>query len=305
MIINLISNNFAYKATLSSIKEAEEKKSHFGKSIGALAVGYFAKEIASFPASIKPMSKLRAMSDTLNEDEVKLVKETAEKIITDTGLREKGVHTKYWAYNKPKNLLDVFKFLSPIGQVELGVNAAFSPVAISIPDVDNPKQKIKILEKNSINMPEKRLAASVFHEIGHAHNYNLIKWGKFCQSPVIRVCTLASTVLLPVLVAFSSKREAKPGEELSKKDKLHNTLRDNAYLLPIVAGIPTAIEEAAASFKGEKLAKDLLPENVLKVVKKSNRYGLTTYLATPFVLAGGIYLAKFVKDKFTASKKSE
>ena len=44
MIINPIGNNFAYKATSSSIKEAEEKKSHFGKSIGALAVGYFAKE---------------------------------------------------------------------------------------------------------------------------------------------------------------------------------------------------------------------------------------------------------------------
>lgn len=180
--------------------------------------------MATFPVSIKPMDNLRALSDTLNEDELKLVKESAEKIITDTGLREKGVHTKYWAYKKPKKIQDFLKLLSPFGQVELGVNAAFLPIEISIPDVENPKQKITLFKKNSINMPEKRLGATVFHEIGHAHNYNTTKWCKFCQNPVIKFCTLASTILLPVLVAFSSKREAKSGDELSKKYKLHNSL---------------------------------------------------------------------------------
>ena len=176
--------------------------------------------------------------------------------------------------------------------------------------VDNDKAALKAFEKNqgvfikanSILAPQGKLQGAVFHEIGHALNANMSRFGKFLQK--CRPLSMFAPGLLITYGAFTRKSKSKEeGKELNGLQKTHNFVRDNAGKLALVASLPMLVEEAMATAKGQKFAKKYLSPEMAKKVLKGNMLPYLTYLALAGLGALGAKVAVDIKDKAIAKKE--
>lgn len=58
-----------------------------------------------------------------------------------------------------------------------------------------------------------------------------------------------------------------------------------------------------ASHKGEKLAKKVLPKDMLKKVKITNRFGAATYIGTAILAGTGAWAGSKVRDMIAKPKQ--
>ena len=114
-------------------------------------------------------------------------------------------------------------------------------------------------------------------------------------------------MLLPALIAvygaFSRKSKPKDGGELTSAQKTNNFIRDNAGKLSFVATIPMLVEEAAATIKGQKWAKEFLTPDLAKKVLKGNSIAYGSYLLTAASLVFASWTAVKIKDRAIAKKE--
>lgn len=167
-----------------------------------------------------------------------------------------AVITKVMGKEKVNNMLE-FTAKMQTSSLEKGINA------------------FTLLRNNKIVMPELKLSTAGFHEIGHALNANFSKTGKFLQK-----LRPAALLAFPVMLIGAFGRQ-KPDSENKVKNaynKTINFIRDNAGLLAFGTVLPMVIEEGMASFKGNKLAKQMLSRDLASKVAKTNRGGFITYL---------------------------
>lgn len=261
-------------------------------SIAAAATASVVAQSSAIPAIgvIKGMQKI----GNLPADKIEIMHKAAEQAIKDTGLAAKGVSIEYLKEPTVKKGIKAL-FDNPIAQIKEGFNACFI----------NPKSSIKDLNKfnvkaNTIYMPEKGISFAAFHEIGHAMNANLTKWGTMLQK--MRTPGMIAAGLIGLYGAFSSKSEPKDGKNLTTGQKANNFIRNNAGKLAFGAMVPMLFEEAMATIKGNGLAKKLLSPEMFKTVAKGNAIAYMSYLVTAAGLGLGAWAAVKVKDHFTDKK---
>lgn len=204
--------------------------------------------------------------------------------LKESGLDKTGIKIKKYDIlpNKPNYLQKIISLTNAVVGAKLGRNAGYSPLT------------------NSIIIPDGKMQSSVFHEMGHAMNYKFSKALKYLQLSRFPL----KQVSLPIVLAGICTSIKEPAEDgkLSTGDKVKNFIHNNAGKLVFATTIPALLEEAIATKKGNKIAKKILPEEMFKSVKNSNKYGFLTY-AFSAVLAGlSTTLAVKLKDYMVAQK---
>ena len=87
------------------------------------------------------------------------------------------------------------------------------------------------------------------------------------------------------------------GEEPKNNfDKVTTFIKNNVGKLAVLSFIPLVAEELAASYKGEKLAKQVLSPELLKKVENCNRLGASTYILMASAVGLGAVVASKVRD---------
>lgn len=247
-----------------------KKKRNVGKSIGAHLIG--AVSAASAQMLCGPVSDLMVKVDSngITVEHKDQLKYAAKQVLEASGLKEKGVQIIYHPTEKVPKTIKEYIRSDVINDLKRGTQAFYSPTGYQISNISIPA--------NSVNLPENGLYTSFSHELGHAMNAHGSKFSKFIGDYRFRTYPLRITSLAVLLSAFTSTREPEEVDGLSKKDKIHNALRNNAFWLPIIASVPMLIEEGLASLKGEKHAKKWLPKDLNIKMLIANRIAFSSYL---------------------------
>lgn len=276
----------------------EKEKSKFIPNMTGAIVGTAIGSLTQ-PFTEKVLNPNIAKLNDLDNDTIDLLHKKAEEAVEKNGLKDLGVKIKYLeplAENeKPNSFLEkiVHKF-DIIKQIQNGKNAGF--LNADLKGVDLTTGNPVLMEKgNTILMPKKEMSLLAFHEMGHAINFNKSAIGKALQK-IRPACIYLSAI--PVLYGVFTKQEvAKDNEELSMKQKTKNFFRDNAGKLTFIATLPIIIEEAMASYKGEKIAEKMLPKELLGKLSKTNKFAFMSYIGMATFAGLGAYAGVKIKDK--------
>ena len=280
----------------SAIKN-QKKKRNTGASISAAMIGGNLP-ITAVPLSLGIVNKVKKIQE-LPQDKIDIMHKAAQSALDNTGLTQKGVKITYIKRTADDfNLPQILKLVNPIEQIKDGKNAAFLNQ-----NLKNCITKEIIYPKNTILMHVKDLSGAAFHEIGHALNYNFSKFGKALQIMRTPLTILASCIAL--YGAFTNNSKPEEGKELNKKQKIKNFIRNNAGKLSFAAMLPILLEEGMATFKGQKLANQLLSKDMAKIVSKSNKIGGLTYILNALVLGAGAFATVKIKDHIVAKKENK
>jgi len=278
----------------------------------AFAAGYAAnKIIRGFKAPINNVfiNKLVKLNCSVSEPDIDILEKASDKALEMSKVDKKGVK-----FNRVKDLSSLSK--------------AEKFIADSIDKLKIPSKKIKELLKNQqiltysaiqgknaffnkltneITYNKDKMPLPTFHEIGHAMNRYYSKTGNFLQHKKYFSNKYAGMVALLALFA-PAKCSQKENNQQSTEDKAIGKFRDYSGLIAAGISVPTVIEEGMASFKGNKLAKQLLNPDLYKKVKKNNLLGFATY-ATSAIITGlatyaGVELKNTVISKCQQNNKN-
>lgn len=278
------------------------KNPGIGTILGGIAAGVAAQSLVvgvSLPIGLNSLKRLKQISD-LPTDEFKQVDATLNKALNDTGLSGKGITIRKIPTEEAKSLKEKFKALTnPVVGVKQGMNAyySFDTTGTIIDEIKKsmPKEKTEFMQSKVIYRPEKNLSLAIFHEIGHAANSQFSKIGKTLQK-----CRPLSIFAPYVILLIGLSKTKKAPDEKPKKttDKINTFIKNNAGKLTFLATVPILIEEAMASLKGYKFAKEAgLSKDLLAKVAKTNKVAyFGCYLASAVFGSLGIALAIKVKD---------
>lgn len=168
-------------------------------------------------------------------------------------------------------------------QIKNGQNAFFMPVT------------------NKIVLPKIGCESAVFHEMGHAMNANLSKFGKYLQK-CRPLAIIANVMFIIALLKTKKEKDEKPKGFV---DKTTDFIKNNVGKLSFLAFVPTILEEGLASYKGEKLAKNFLSADLMKKVVKTNRIGLFSYTCVALVTALAARLGVQIRDEMAHKQPAE
>ena len=277
--------NVDYSQAGSVVNTQKNKKTRNTKgALAGLAAGFGVNTLASVPPLL--LSKGFA-NDTkiLTQSEIENINKQADHLLNNlTNLGKKGV--KIENLTTPPEFLNMFppliKKIHPVTAISEGRNAVFMP------------------STNQIIVNREKLPLSIFHEMGHAFNFNNSKLWKAIQKGGIMGKNFAPLMIL--LPAFTKKEVAAEGEELTKKQKIKNGIRESSPFIASGLMIPTLLEEGKASLRANKWAKELLDPKHAKFVTKKNALAYSTYVIVALGLGLATYTAKKVKDHFDEKK---
>lgn len=141
------------------------------------------------------------------------------------------------------------------------------------------KQAFYSWDKKVVVNTEKR-ASSLFHEMGHAHNFTTTGWKK--NLSIARICSKPLAFL------------ALGAGLCTDKDNFFN---ENCGKLTLAALAPLVAEEALASKNGQEMAKPFLKPELLKKLKAINLRSLGSYVSGAIAVSIAAALAVEVKNK--------
>lgn len=261
----------------------------------AAAAGGAGVTLVSGMAGKPFLDKMIRQSNSLTQDEINLVNEAADNVckniskLSDKGVKINNITPETFEVKHLKQALGKWAKpltnMIPILAIAKGKNACFSPV------------------DNSVIINRNKLPLGVFHEMGHAHNFNNTKLWKAIQitrNPLIYIGTA-----LAFLPAFTKKQTAAEGEELTKEQKNKNAIRNSAPIVAAAAFLPTIMEEGMATVKGNKWAKQVLSPELFKKVVKLNKFGFAGYVITAVGLGLASLTAKVIKDHSDSKKAAQ
>ena len=275
----------------------ERKTANVKESLAAATAAQMVPMVSL--TALPAINKMSKLSTGLAKDEIEIVNKVAEQIVDNTGLRKKGLEiidyggSSAVASGFSEKLMEL---VNPLIGTANGKNAFFT---------DKPLKAMGeiIFDKNKVVINKEKLSLAVFHELGHAFNNNLSKGWKIVQKMRMPGIMIASGLAL--FSAFSKKSKPEEGKELTKFQKVKNSVRDKSGLLAFTALVPMLLEEGMASIRGCKWAKQLLSPELAKKVKSTNLVAYTSYLATVAGLSLAAFAATKIKDKLVAKKEAK
>ena len=162
MTINILNQNPTYKNSRNNTgkmdaKPAASKEEISSKNGDSWAAWGVASVLPQLPAILGGNGFVKKMTNEnlkLAPEELTVVRESAEKVLEQTKLKDKGVFIKYWQPLKHcKSFRDIAILFSPAGMIRNGLNAGFSTKNIYLPQTQWFDKEL-LLQKNSINIPE-------------------------------------------------------------------------------------------------------------------------------------------------------
>ena len=259
------------------------------------------------------------MLQRLDENELKEVREAAYKAFDKTGLKDKGLDILNITDDNKAEVLEQIKQysrealakktkLQKLGlYIQAGVGKILNPVSAktmvnAIAECESAAYTPTI-NKFLINMNS--APDLLFHEIGHAltdKNGNFLS--KLNIKSRLYVLALAPIFLITSLIKSPKKnKEDKPQGAI---DKTTTFIKNNCGKLVAASFIPILIDEALASIKGQKLAKDFISsKKILKGIKKTHLMAYGTYILAPVFTGGISYLLVKLRDKLAKKKNTE
>ena len=275
--------NLSMRGRVTESAPKTKKVRSVGGSIAGLATGAAVQTGVSLGAGMGVVKAMQKFGE-VPADKVKILHDAAEKALDISGMKAKGVKLEYVAETKNKIKGIKAFFADASTQIANGMNAGFA-------------------SNNKIYMPEKAIPFASFHEIGHSINYNSSAfWGKMQK---MRVPAMALAFVPLIYGALTKKSVAKDGQELTKRQKLNNAIRDNAGKLSFAAMLPVLAEEAMASIRGVKLANKVLDANLAKHVAKGNCIAYMSYLGGAIALGLAAFAGVKIKDHFIEKKAAK
>lgn len=176
--------------------------------------------------------------------------------------------------------LELIHESNPATDIGKGLNACYIPAT------------------KQIKLNAEKATISGFHELGHACNHLDSKLGKFLQK--LRKPGYAIAGLMGSIAVLS---RTKPKDE--KRD-IKDFVQDNCGKIAFIAMLPTVAEEALASYKGIKLAKEAgLSEPLVKNLKKFYGKALLSYAGYAVLTGVATYVASKITEVFTRPKRVE
>ncbi len=152
-------------------------------------------------------------------------------------------------------------------------------------------------KKIAINID--KLGVLAFHEMGHAINHNQSKIWKVVQG--MRVPTKVASGVFALTALF--KRKKLEGEHpVNTFDKVTTFVKDNVGKLVLASAVPIVAEELMATYRGNKMAKKLLPAEMFAKVRKTNRLCAVTYITAAVLSAIAARAASEIRDKVAEPK---
>ena len=277
-----------FKSNPKSVSIEQREKVSGGVTGIAAYLAFQAATNASLPITL--LAILPAMKKQGEYDSVTISKihDGARKAWQESGLAKKGVKVKF--LKKVGDKLTLKDLRIPVNMVEKGVNAFFMAA-------------LKGNDAGVILMPEKDISYALYHELGHAHNFNMSKFGKILFK--CRLVSMYAPAFIALYGAFSRKSKPEDGKELTGVQKTNNFIRDNAGKLSLACTLPMLLEEGMATKKGLGWAKKYLSPENFKIVIKGNLIAYTSYLLTAASMGLASWLAVKVKDKLIAKREKE
>lgn len=297
MELQVLNSNHYQNQPVSNQMNNLPKRNPKAIAVGAAIAGIPALYMAFDTVWVKSDSVMEQLADVMQKgmpeiDTFQNVKAAAQKAIQDTGLGAKGLTLKTVNADNidaiTGEIIKVAKgtpFINRISQnlakmFKFGVNAAFAP------------------ELNNVYIGEKGLYSSVFHELGHALNYNSSKFMKFLQKA--RVITPFNIPVVGLgLFAAGLLHRVKPESQDRPKsswEKTKDFVKQHSGKLTLLTFAPMLVEEAAASVKGIKIAKNYFtPEQVSKLVK-GYKYAFSSYAQLALGFSAIVGLANMVAN---------
>lgn len=157
-------------------------------------------------------------------------------------------------------------------------------------------------KSNKIVINSEKIGYAGFHEIGHAINKQFSKSGKFLQS--LRIPAMLTSLALPVFALATNKRtEENPPQ--TKWQKTKNYVKENVGKLTTLLYLPIVAEECIASARGQKLAKSVLPKELMKNVTKTHILGASSYVACAAIVGVSAFAANKVRDAVVNKMESK
>ena len=267
----------------SKTNRPKEKKNFKG---GFLAMGASTLTSLAFtPVSLLCAKGLTSPSKNLTPKEIKTLNDDASDILNKlTNLAQKGVTIEHVDAKDYIDLPIEGRFSSwikdqiPINSATKGKNAFFASATNQV-----------IYNKN-------KLPLAAFHELGHAFNFNNSAFWKSMQKMRMPMMGIAS--IFTLIPAITKNHKAKEGEELTKKEKFVNGLRNASPFLAAGCYLPMVLEEGMATLRGNKWAKELFgaTSDLANKVAKTNRFGFISYSLAAVSVGLATFVAKKVKD---------
>lgn len=277
-----------------------------GASIGFLpVVGHIKKMVTPVSATKIAIRKLQMSENHLELDSFENIKSYAEDIIAKTpALKNNNVKffiaTPETLKNRPElpqNASVLKKMMYEMAknkniQYANGLNACFSS------------------RNNIIKINDKSLYSAVFHELGHATNFNNGKIMKQIQK-MRGISFLAAPIVglscLTVGLFHNDSKPQKDREVNSKRPKIDRVLsfmKNNAGKLTFLTFFPIIFEEGVASIKGIRMSKPYLNPSQLKQHKKNLARAFGSYLSFGIMLSSLMTFGIFIKQAIVNNKKS-
>lgn len=295
-----LSNNYSIQGFKGQDPEQTKQKkvNGFIPKCAAAVVSSLPIMVAEEYSSSKVIPDLKKYSD-LSDDAISAVHSAAQKALKAEGLDKYGVSIELLPEltKKPSSKA---MFSNPILQVKAGMNSLF--LGQDFKTIDEYGEKISY-KKNTIFLPEKKSCLTVFHEMGHAANFNK---SKLTKGLLLANAYGQKLAFLPLLYGIFT-RKSKPDENgnLTKGQKVKNFVRDNAGAITFACFLPTLIEEGIASIRANNYARRLLPTELTKKVNKTNIMAYTTYVVMASAFAIAAKLGVSIKDKMIANKEAK
>lgn len=161
-------------------------------------------------------------------------------------------------------------------------------------NLENGNNVAYIFKDKKIAINIDKSGASAFHEIGHAINHNQSKLWSGVQK--LRLPALLGVGLVSITGLL--KRKKLDGEQpVNGFDKATTFVKNNVGKLVLALFVPILGEELMATYRGNKIAKKLLPSNMFAKVKKVNRLGAASYIFTALMAAFTAVASSKTRDK--------
>jgi len=270
-----IDNNYSYPNNGYTYVPRSREDAEMGFVLASLAS---AAVMGALPYFSKPFARQMKSEHSNNN----LYRDAFFKSIDISGLKDSGVTFQNMKFSPE----EIRKIGTPLESeilhkdMKAGMNACYVP------------------SLKQVRLNADKATISGFHELGHAMNHLKSKTGKIlqmCRKPGYAIAGLMGTV------ALFSRRKPKESDS-----GFMDFIQNNCGKIAFAAMLPTVAEEALASYKGVKLAKQAgLDDKLLKNLKKFYGKAWLSYAGYAIATGLSVFAASKITERFTRPKKVE